>query len=93
MGCQFRLHVTSTETRQFDIQDHQIWRIRFDASQRVDPVLDSDDGVAADHQHLTVERPKLWIIFDHQDDLRSRHPRIIEGGRMSVKAEALCVLS
>ena len=93
MGCQFRLHITSTESRQLDIQDHQIWRIRFDATQRVDPVLDIDDGVAADPQYLTIERPKFWIIFYHQDDLRPGHPRIIGGGRMSGKAEARRALS
>lgn len=73
MGGKFLLHITPAEPRQFDVQDHKVWRIRFDASQGVDSVLDGDDGVSADHQHLPIERSKIWIIFDHQNDLRLGH--------------------
>lgn len=88
VGCQFLLHVTAAETRQFDVEDDKIRCVGFDMSKRVDAVLERHDGVSADHyEHLTIEDSKVWIVLDDQDDPRPR-PAIIREGMTSLTAEA-----
>ena len=68
VGLQLALEVVPAEPWEFQVEQHQIRNMpHFQVPQRVNAVLDGDDGVARSDQCGAIKRPEIGIIFNDQD--------------------------
>ena len=76
----FPADITASETRQIEIENDGRGWIDIEVPQRIDAVLDRDDGKSFKLQRGAIQRSQRGVVFDNQDrrGFRRKHTGIVE---------------